>query len=1530
MAYLSQDDPNLIEDLLTRKEFYWIKRWDLEKSPTSDIIPRFMLDAEINKSNQLKLLGHQQFVENYMNPNTDYKRLHIKWSTGSGKTLAGLAIAMNFIKNYNLEKYLGNVEIGSVFIIGFSERAFKNELLKYPEFGFMSKEERFKLDKIKRLAATGSIVDIEKYSELATKIKKRFSNRKNNGFFKFYGYKAFVNRIFIADPNINISEINEEQIRNYLETGKIKYNVELLNEFKNSLIICDEIHNVYNNSEKNNWGIAIQAVLDKEKSVRCVTLSATPLNNNPAEIVDLLNLLLPPEKRVDRSDFFTNEKELKPKALEKIAELSRGRFSFLIDTNPKHYPKVITSGETLKEIPYLKFIRCPMSAFHYKTYKAVYSGTLSQESQYLVDFALPNPEDSDGIGIYQTNQIKRLIPNASQKWKDKYQIDFTNGKIKGDILIRENLTKYSSKYVAMLDEIMHCIKMHYGKIFIYHNIVHMSGVFFIEQVLLKNGFIDEYTSPSDNTICMKCGKTRKEHSKGEILGSSEILDSSNNLDKLDELDSSNNRVELIHETIQVSNEFNLENEETIEFYRFNNEEGNILTVYVKGVNNKLVYLIPSMSKDLLNYNSDLINKFSKMLENFTDKDLYIIVNNELGEKLKNWLLQNGFSIVNNSISNLQNNINDASNTSTQLYRKKLDKIIQVKNIQIKNLKTVIDDDNCNSESDSDSESDTNLENKELKSDTNLENKELELDTKVENKVKQKKLNNCNTCDLVSGGKATNTTHTNHTNHTTNTHHTTYTTNIKHKFIPARFIMAHSEIEKVKMEHSIERFNSLDNLYGENFLILVGSKILKESYDIKAIQNEFIMGKPDNIPTFIQIRGRAVRKGSHNGLPAENRVVRIKIFTSCLPVKQETGLDKGSYKLSYEEEKYKEKIASFQVIQTIEKIIHENAIDSGINYDKIQKTITDDPLGPLPYKPTYNPKHLALSKLSLDTFNIYHSKKEIQLIKIIIKRLFIELSSVWEYTDLLNAVKNPPSNYETEINTNLFSENNFLIALNQLLYDNNVNYTEPFIYKNKNEKLGGFDSSNLTDLTDLTNLDNYSNLTNDIDAISYYVDVHNLDNLDNLDNSSNLDNYKGGFDLTTQATQVNMNNLIDHLYNSDDKIISMPNGQDSVMISIPDGNKVYYMLFPINSKTNNPEIDIELPYRIVKQDEHKVINMNNFIRNKRVDFDYDDKKKIFYRKYVDISVENMESVICEYGTVFHIKFIEECIEYVFKVWTDPLILKDPMHDFYFKMLYYYDLMSLIMWAHTAKNSIFKDYINYAIPVKAKNIKLKTLIKYENRKEELDDISPDDTSDLATSGVINLLKSTFNRTSNMWIPQEFRQEFNNTINKSLSLFEGRKKRIKQITKIDANLLPIGHFISKFPRIYHPVKLWDENPTYMQNEIEYKENDILIGFDERSSTGVHIRFKIRNPIHNIKKYKDNRQTEKGTVCKSKSKTFLKTVAKKLGAIIPDKINVDDLCVIIKSKLVRLELKERIKKSNIKYFYFFYETRPETRNVL
>ena len=1600
MAYLSQDDPELIDDLLLRKEFYWVKKWDHKTEPIIDnIIPRFILDEEISRSGYLKLLGHQQFVQNYLNPHTPYKRLHIKWSTGSGKTLAGLAIAMNFIKNYQIESELGNAEIGSVFIIGFSERAFKNELLRYPEFGFLSKEERIRLDKLKRVASTGSQIDIAKYHDMTTKIKKRFGNRKGNGFFRFFGYKAFVNRIFIADAGVDLNVLSEEQIRIALANGKIKYNEELLKEFKNSIMICDEIHNVYNSAEKNNWGIALQAILDKEESVRCVTLSATPLNNNPAEIVDLLNLLLPVEKRVERSDFFINDKQLKPNALEKIAELSKGRFSFLIDINPKDYPSFINEGESLKEIPYLKFIRCPMSPFHYQTYKTVYTGALSQDSQYLVDFALPNPEDPNGIGIFQTNQIKKLITNADQKWKDKKGIDYVNGKIVGDLLLRKNLVNYSTKYARMLDEIMQVIKNKQGKIFIYHNVVHMSGVLFIEQVLLKNGFIDEFASPTDNTICMHCGLTRKQHSdggKGDDSGKDDDSsgkddgsgnnDSSGNNDGSEKGGSGNNDDGKLAEytgggyiitptkngsLVESTNRYTLPTQIQPQLpqlpqlpqptqllpqlpqlpqlpdqlnqlprnnvtgsaelpanhiltrngknYSWDIDSQHMLSIQrKKDKSNKRIYYIESMHRDLFN-DENLMNIFMKILDDFSNADILIRVQNALGKKLGEYLLQNGFIL--------------------QSHEENHSYLIRYAKYPTSPAAT---------------------------------------DTAA---TYTAATYTAPTASVAIGGGAFTNKPTNKIEHKPiNKKYKKVSSNTLHKFTPARFVMVHSDIEKPQIEHSLERFNSMDNVLGDRFLILVGSKILKESYDIKAIQNEFIMCRPDNIPTLIQIRGRAVRKGSHIGLPKENKIVRIKIFTSCLPVKQTTGLDKGAYKLSYEEEKYKEKIAAFQIIQKIEKVIHENAIDSNINHTKIQQMASNDPLGPIPYKPINNTKFLnemPISKLNMSTFNIHHAKKEVELIKMIIKRLFIELSSIWEYKDLFNAVKNPPSNYEIEVNTKLFTENNFLIALNHLLWNNNnANYVEPVMYRNS--IVGGngiyklsteFEKGNgvVGDWSGSSYVGGYvgGGGDPDPDSISFWVPTGGVEvdgsgvsetggsgvsetgssGVSETGSSSVSETVYGsrvgGADVTNTMRSSNKStatlmstgalsaDVINHLHDPDDKIITLPGGQQSGIVTIPDNNEQYYILFPINYVNNTPDIDIETPYRIIKQEENKTINMNTFIQTKQIDFDYDDKKAIFYRKYVDISIENMENVVCEYGANFHIKFIEECIEYVFRAWTDPTVEKHEMHDFYFKMLYYYDLMSLVMWAYTSKARVFKDYSKYAIPVKASDIKLKAMTKYDNRKDELADISPDDTSDLATSGVINLLKSTFNRTSNIWIPSEFRQQYDETLNKSLALFEGRKKKNKSITKVSADLLPIGHYISKFPRIYIPEKGWDENPTYLQNEIEYKENDILVGFDERSNTGVHIRFKIRKPIHNIKKYKDSRQTEKGTVCKSKSKEYLRDAAKQLGALVPDKVNVEDLCVMIRSKLIRLELKERIKKSNIKYFYFFYEQRPETRSM-
>lgn len=1260
MSYLEQDDPNLIPDLLSRKEFFWTQRWNIPKIQ-NDIIPRYLLEPLIKAGGYLKLMSHQEFTKNFLNPNTNYKRLHLKWSTGSGKTIGALAIAMNFINLYRIENELGHPSIGSVFIIGFAERAFKNELLRHPEFGFLSREEKQKLDKLKQTAAQGMRSDIEKYRDFITKIKKRFSNRRGNGFFKFYGYKAFVNRFWITD--LDITNLSEDEIYDQIQKGRIKYNQELLSEFKNSLIICDEIHNTYNTAEKNNWGVAIQSVLDAEPTCRLLTMSATPLNNSPAEIVDLLNLLLPKDQRLIRNNLFKDD-SLKPGAIEKIAEAASGRFSFLMDVNYEQYPRLINEGVKISGVPYLTFVRCPMSAFHYMTYQKVYHGALSLDSQYLVDFAIENPEDAQ-IGIYQTNQIKRLLPHAPQSWKDKYGFDFQNDRITGEALQRKNLQKYSSKYCALLDEIRDVIKEDRGKIFIYHNIVHMSGVLFIEQILLRNGFIDENGTPSAETICVICGKPKKEH---DITGSG--------LDSVNGIDSSHELMTMIYDPADLERA--------------------------------------------------IINKPRKLkLHNIKNKEAIEI------------LLKNGYNI-------LWHNSDWTEVEATEFNQDKMP----------------------------------------------------------------------NTLDEIVGGRR------------------------EHSFIPARFTMVHSEIDKATLDYSLEKYNAPENALGHKILILVGSKIIKESYDLKCIQNLFVVGRPDNIPTLIQIRGRAVRKNSHIDLPENKRRVIFKIFTTCLPIKKN-----GEFLMSYEEEKYADKIKAFRIIQQIERVIHENSIDAAMNYHKLQHT--DDPLGILAFKPKYPLKGIS----NMTTFDMYYQNEEIKLIKSCIKRLFIELSSVWTYDDLLKYVRN--NDFES-FNTDVISEGNFKIALDQLTWHPTSQYVEPLI------------ESNITD-------------------------------------------------------------VILQMTNSDDKIILCPNGQKYVICYLHSNAKHdYYIMCPLdNTQGLTPNIDVELPYRITKQPEQIRINMNSFVQNKKIDFDYEDKRKIFYRKYSEISIENMENIICEYGAEFHIKFLEECIEYVFNAWTSPTAILSDQHEFYFKMLYYYDLMSLVIWAYTCKPRVFKQYEPYAIPVKTTDIKLKTLTEYENR--ELEDIP----EDLSSSGMINLLKTTFNRTSNIWIPREFREQYNKTIDQSLNLFIGRKKKISGITKVKADLLPVGHYISKFPRLYLPNRGFDEEPTYNQNEEAYIENDIIIGFDERSDTGIHIRYKIRNPIHNIKKHKDTRMIEKGVVCKSKSKPWLKDIARKLGVELPDKTNVEDLCSLIRSKLIRLELKERIKKSKIKYYYFHFEQRPETVNL-
>lgn len=715
----------------------------------------------------LNFHSYQQFIQNYINP---YDRICLMWSTGIGKTIGALGIAHQY---HTITK-------GNVFIIGFTKDIFQRELLRFTEFGFISKKELEDLKKLRlNILQYNSFHDRQAYKELMAKYKKRLTAGEN-GYFKFYGYKELANRIF--NDSENLKDINY----NYVKL------------FENSLIICDEIHNVYNTLEPNIWGNALQEIFDRIKC-KVVLLSATILNNSPSEFVDFINLLH--DKKITKDYIFNKDNSLKRGARKKIHELSIGKFSFITDNNPALFPDKIYKGKIYKEIGNLPFIKIKFN----KTQQILYNKVESyNDIRNINDFVVPY-----GHGVYNMEDIKKLIANK--------KIDFKwNGVPYGDQLNISSLHKYSPKYAQMINNVDNILLNKGGKIFIYHNFVHNTGILLIEQIMRYNGFISFGEEVIASTKCI-CGVSFKDHNKN------------------------------------------------------------------------------------------------------------------------------------------------------------------------------------------------------------------------------------------------------------------------HDFKPARYMMVHSDISKSTIYENLGVFNSKENASGELCMILIGSRIIKESFDLKAVRNILVTSRPDNISTLIQIIGRGVRKNSHIWLPKDEQNVSIYIYL----MSQSNGM------ISYNGTMWKRKLYDFQLIQKIEKYIHESAFDSVASNilifpgGRFNIKMKEDPLGVLEYKPINNTK----VPIKYSTYEAFYGIKEIDLLKNIIR---VSLKSPMTYGQLFDKIKE--SNFY--FNTSMTNEEAFRIALSRLPLISKGEYimfkTETKVNKNIININKYFSSSNLNTYDLLLEEFNNKYSIEEIEPnmINKYPDFHN--------------------------------------------------------------------------------------------------------------------------------------------------------------------------------------------------------------------------------------------------------------------------------------------------------------------------------------------------------------------------------------------------------------------------------------------------------
>jgi hypothetical protein len=560
-----------LENLYSRKEFNNYQPQESTDKDTNivDIIGYKKVE-DVQLDPEIYFSSAQNFVKAYMNPNFRHKRMLLKWQTGTGKSKAAGACGKEFIKEWLLQKTL-SASTPNVFIITFAQEVMQDELLKDPAFGFASPEEYKRLIKLKLEAIMSNDIEINKrYTTMLTTLRRRITDKTKTGLYTFLGYKAFSTQLFIVtNAGFNVlkyskTTIDEGGAKSYTDAIKmaiadkqITLNMELINQLKRSTIICDEIHEVYNLLESNNYGIAIQFVMDYLEEIgepaNLLLLSATPMTGAASEVVDLLNLLIPRHELpillnnpdatyLYRGDFFertitetptgdeyeptyTNSSKLLPGALEKISKLSKGRISFLLDSNTDKYPRREFDGLDYNGVKYFKVTLCPYSELQQKCFDHERSNSklsgvkeptdgLAVDSYLLNDICMPMLED--GSPLYASDILIPTIAKSSQKWRESNKIQLEkippyNNVITGDFLKYDTIATYSTKYHTLLTDLFNIIKNDVGKIFIYHNRVRGSGVLMIQEILKVNGIIEADAVETDDTRCNTCGEQKRAH-----------------------------------------------------------------------------------------------------------------------------------------------------------------------------------------------------------------------------------------------------------------------------------------------------------------------------------------------------------------------------------------------------------------------------------------------------------------------------------------------------------------------------------------------------------------------------------------------------------------------------------------------------------------------------------------------------------------------------------------------------------------------------------------------------------------------------------------------------------------------------------------------------------------------------------------------------------------------------------------------------------------------------------------------------------
>jgi hypothetical protein len=508
--------PNNEEKLANLKKEYEKEYEKYKKNPRylNEINP-----IKKEKGYQFELSNTQILLKNFMSNMTPYRGLLIFHGTGVGKTCTGITIAESLKKIVTKNKkkiyliryeefYNQLFEINKVKTNQVNNQCTRNTYLKELVKG--NKSDKVLIDKCKENPVY--------CDQLFNKIKKIIKT--------YYDMRNVEKWAKDTEKLINKKKYGNDSQEQHLN----KINT-IRKEFNNSIIIIDEAHHI--NSPNNELKLitnVLNDILKYSYNVRLILMTATPIWDNPTDIISLVNFLLLNDKRptLKNSDIFKNNGDFKTGGMELFKNKINGYVSYLKSENILSFPtrisaKFIIPDKIMTTYPkkLIKSNELDDKTFKFKIFDVI-DAPMKKEQAKVYNYKqeqINKKEDSSSIWAAET-QISNFIYNTLSESKNDVSLcigeeGFKNVTTKvnnntykfkkedyGKRFLRDNIAIYSSKIKLILDH----ISKSNGPVFIFSKYL-WGGLIPVLIALEMNGY-HQYKS-SDKPFIMNRNKSSK-------------------------------------------------------------------------------------------------------------------------------------------------------------------------------------------------------------------------------------------------------------------------------------------------------------------------------------------------------------------------------------------------------------------------------------------------------------------------------------------------------------------------------------------------------------------------------------------------------------------------------------------------------------------------------------------------------------------------------------------------------------------------------------------------------------------------------------------------------------------------------------------------------------------------------------------------------------------------------------------------------------------------------------------------------------